>query len=89
MLTAPFHSSWIRILPHRTRHSIFTNRRPHLGPVSLLVQAPVLMALVEVVVEVAAAAQVAREDALVGWMMFGDQSAAAVDESHKFAARNQ
>lgn len=89
MLTAPFHSSWIRTLPHRTRHLIFTNRRPHLDPVSLLVEALVLMALVEVVVEVAAAAQVAQEDALGGWMMFGDQSAAAVDESHKFAARNR
>lgn len=87
MLTAPFLSSWIRTLPHRTRHLIFTNRRPHLDPVSLLVEALVLMALVEV--EVAAAAQVVLEDALGGWMMFEDQSVAAVDESHNFAAGNQ
>lgn len=40
-------------------------------------------------VEVAAAAQVVLEDALGGWMMFEDQSVAAVDESHKFAAGNQ
>lgn len=39
------------------------------------------MALVEEVA--AAAAQVGLENVLGGWMMFGDRSVAAVDESHK------
>jgi hypothetical protein len=48
-----------------------------MDPVSLLVEAPVLMALAEVVV---AAVPVGLEDALGGWMMFEGRNAAAVDE---------